>query len=225
MGLFQRVKDLLEANLSDLMNKAEDPEKMLNLYIERAGEELKEFNVQVNQAVADEMLLRQKVEGSQKEMESWTSQAKAAITQNREDLAKIALERKRTAENNLLEYQAQLVDQQKAVQDLRESYRTLEGKLNKARSERDQLVVRQRRAAAQKQAGEAVKEIGDHDALSDFDRMRDKVGRMEAEAQAARLSLTNSVEDDFATLKKSADSQAVEDELAKLKAELGKGKE
>lgn len=47
MGLFKKLKDLLEANISDLINKAEDPEKMLNLYIERATEELKEFNIQV----------------------------------------------------------------------------------------------------------------------------------------------------------------------------------
>ncbi|MGB9846634.1 MAG: PspA/IM30 family protein, partial [Desulfotomaculales bacterium] len=93
MGIFSRLKDLLEANISDLLNKAEDPEKMLNLYIERAGEELKEFNVQVNRAVADELALRQKIEASEKEIESWASQARVAVQQGRDDLARVALER------------------------------------------------------------------------------------------------------------------------------------
>lgn len=225
MGLFKRLRDLLEANISDLVAKAEDPEKMLNLYVERATEELKQFNIQVNRAVADQLILRQKVEASQKEIESWTTQAKVAITQNRDDLAKIALERKKTAENNLLEYQTQLADQEKSVEELRSNYRLLEEKLNRAKSEKDQLVIRQRRAAAMKQANEAVQEIASGNALSDFDRMRDKVTRVEAEAQATRISAESSLEDEFAKLKKSADSSAVDDELARLKAELGKGKE
>lgn len=225
MGLFSRLKDLLEANISDLIGKAEDPEKMLNLYIERATEELKKFNVQVNRAVADELLLRQKVEASQKEIESWTTQAKVAVSQDRDDLARIALERKRTAGNNLADYQNQLADQQKAVQVLRDNYRLLEEKLNKARSERDQLIIRQRRAKAMKQANDAVQEIASASSLSDFDRMRDRVERSEAEAHATRLSAESSLEDEFAKLKKSADGLAVEDELAKLKDELNKGQE
>ncbi|TEB09019.1 PspA/IM30 family protein [Pelotomaculum propionicicum] len=223
MGLFQRLKDLLEANISDLISRAEDPEKLLNLYIERATEELKKFNLQVNRAVADQLTLRQRIEASQKEIESWTTQAKVAVTQNRDDLARIALERRKTAENNLVDYQSQLADQEKAVEELRANYRVLEEKLNKARSERDQLVIRQRRAEAMKQANEAIQEVAGATAFSDFDRMKDKVSRMEAEAQASRVSVESSVEDEFAKLKKSADALAVEDELARLKAEMGKG--
>jgi phage shock protein A len=223
MGLFQRLKDLLEANISDLINKAEDPEKMLNLYIERATEELKEFNIQVNRSVADELQLRQKIEAAQKEAQSWISQAKVAVQQNRDDLARIALDRKQTAEKTLEDLRLQLADQQKAVEELRANYRILEEKLNKARTEKDSLVMRQRRAKALKQAGEAVKEISSSSALGDLDRMRDKVDRLEAEAKATSLSLTSSVEDEFDKLKKDAQNTAVDDELARLKDELGKG--
>jgi len=225
MGLFQKFKDVLEANISDLISKAEDPEKMLNLYIERATEELKKFNLQVNRAVADQLMLRQKVEASRKEVESWATQAKVAITQNRDDLARIALERKKTAENSLLDYQNQLPEQEQIVQELQSNYRLLEEKLRKARSERDQLVMRHRRAEALKQANEAVQEVAGASSLSDFDRMRDKVARSEAEAQATRVSVESTLDDEFARLQKMADSASVDDELAKLKAELAKGKE
>ncbi|KJS17680.1 MAG: phage-shock protein [Peptococcaceae bacterium BRH_c4b] len=222
MGLFKKIKDLMEANLSDLINKAEDPEKMLNLYIEKATEELKNFNVQVNRSVADELLLRQKIEGAEKEITSWMTQAKVAIQQNRDDLAKIALDRKQTAERTLEDLKVQLTEQQAAVQELRENYRALEEKLSKARSEKDALIMRQRRAQAMKQAGEAVKEVASSNALGDFDRMKDKVERMEAEAKATSLSLNNTIEDDFAKLKQDSQKQAVDDELARLKAELSK---
>ena len=222
MSLFKKLKDLLEANLSDLINKAEDPEKMLNLYIERATEELKEFNIQVNRAVADELQLRQKIEAAEKEIQSWLSQAKVAVQQSREDLARIALERKQTAEKSLEDLRLQLADQQKAVESLRDNFRILEEKLNKARTERDALIMRQRRARAMKQAGEAVSQIASGSALGDFDRMRDKVDRMEAEAKATNLSLTNSLEDEFEQLKKDAQKSAVDDELARLKEEMKK---
>jgi len=222
MGLFKRLKDLLEANLTDLISKAEDPEKLLNLYIERATEELKEFNIQVNRAVADELALRQKIEAAGKESESWTAQAKVAVQQGRDDLARIALERKQTAQANLESYRAQLAEQEKAVTELRQNFRLLEEKLNKARAERDQLVIRQRRAAALKEASEAVREVAGGSALSDFDRMRDKVERLEAEARAGSLAMGGSVEDEFEQLKKTAQQQSVEEELARLKEELKK---
>lgn len=222
MGLFKRIKDLLDANISDLISKAEDPEKMLNLYVERATQELKEFNIQVNRAVADELMLRQKIEASAKETESWTAQARVAVQQGRDDLARIALERKQTAQNNLESYKTQLADQEKAVAELRENYRLLEEKLNKAKSEREQLIIRQRRAKAMKQANEAVKEVAEGSAMADFDRMRDKVMRTEAEAQASRIAVSSSLEDEFEQLKKSAGQQNVDDELARMKAELGK---
>ncbi|MGB9905615.1 MAG: PspA/IM30 family protein, partial [Desulfotomaculales bacterium] len=217
MGIFSRLKDLLEANISDLLNKAEDPEKMLNLYIERAGEELKEFNVQVNRAVADELALRQKIEASEKEIESWASQARVAVQQGRDDLARVALERKQTAQANLENYRAQLSEQQKAVAELRENYRLLEEKLHKAKAEREQLIIRKRRAEALKEASEAVQQVSGASALSDFDRMREKVERLEAEARASSISAGSSLEDEFARLKKAAQQQSVEEELARLK--------
>lgn len=222
MSLFKKLKDLLEANISDLINKAEDPEKMLNLYIERATEELKEFNIQVNRAVADELQLRQKIGGAEKEIQSWMTQAKVAVQQSRDDLAKIALERRQTAEKTLEDLRLQLADQQKAVEELRANFRMLEEKLSKARTEKDALVMRQRRAKALKQAGEAVQEIASSSALGDFDRMKDKVERLEAEAKATSISLTSSVEDEFEKLKKDSRKQSVEDELARLKAEMNK---
>lgn len=223
MGLFSKVKDLLQANIMDIVNKAEDPEKMLNLYVERATEEIRNFQIQVNRAVADKIQLEERIQALNKELTQRAEQATLAVQQNRDDLARTALTLKKQAEQSLIDYQAQLADQEKAVTDLQENLRLLTEKLEKAKMERDNLVMRQRRAQTMKKANETVSGLSGHDPLADIDRMKDRVDRMEAEAKASRTMVTsNSVEDQFAELEKSKTATEVEDELAKLKAGLKK---
>lgn len=221
MGLFGKVKDLLQANIMDIVNKSEDPEKMINLYVDRAIEEVRNFHIQVNRAVADKIQLEERIEGLNKEIELRTTQATLAVQQSKDDLARIALTYKKQAEASKIDYESQLVDQAKAVEDLQENLRVLTEKLEKAKMERNNLVMRQRRAQTMKNANEAISGQSTHDPLADIDRMKDRVQRMEAEAKASRTMVsTNTTEDQFAELEKSKASSEVEDELAKLKAGL-----
>lgn len=226
MGLFSRVKDLLEANITDLVKKAEDPEKMLNLYVDRATEEVRNFQIQVNRAVADKILLEEKIEELNKQVAQRTEQATLAVKQGKDDLARTALSLKKEAESSLVDYQGQLANQSQAVQDLQENLKILMEKLEKAKLERNNLVMRQRRAETMKKANDAISGLSSRDPLADIDRMKDKVENMEAEAKASKImtSSANTLDDQFADLKKSQASQEVEDELAKLKAELNQGK-
>jgi len=226
MGLFSKVKDLLQANIMDMVNKSEDPEKMLNLYVERAMEEVRNFHIQVNRAVADKIQLEEQIVNLDKDIELRSGQAMLAVQQGKDDLARTALTYKKQAEASKLDYQAQLVDQAKAVDDLQENLRVLEEKLEKAKMERNNLVMRQRRAQTMKSANEAISGLSTHDPMADVDRMKERVQRMEAEAKASRTMInTNTVEDQFAELEKSKANSEVEDELAKLKAGLKVGLE
>lgn len=224
MGLFSRVKDLLQANIMDIVNKSEEPEKMLNLYVERASEEVRSFQIQVNRAVADKIQLEERIADLRKEIAQRTEQAALAVQQNKDDLARTALTLKKQAETSLADYEAQLADQAKAVEDLQENLRILTEKLEKAKMERNNLVMRQRRAQTMKKANEAISGMSTHDPMADMDRMKERVERMEAEAKASRsmLGTGNTIEDQFAELEKSKSASEVEDELAKLKAELKK---
>jgi len=226
MGLFGKVKDLLQANIMDMVNKSEDPEKMLNLYVERAMEEVRNFHIQVNRAVADKIQLEERIEGLNKEIELRTTQAELAVQQSKDDLARTALTYKKQAEASRIDYESQLVDQAKAVEDLQENLRILTEKLEKAKLERNNLVMRQRRAQTMKNANEAISGVSTHDPLADIDRMKDRVQRMEAEAKASRTMVsTNTIDDQFSDLQKSKVNQEVEDELTKLKAGLKVGLE
>lgn len=224
MGLFSRVKDLLQANIMDIVNKNEDPEKMLNLYVERATEEVRNFQIQVNRAVADKIQLEERIEILRKDITQRTEQAKLAVAQGKDDLARTALTLKKDAEQSLLDYEQQLADQAQAVADLQENLRILTEKLEKAKLERNNLVMRQRRAQTMKRANEAISGVSTRDPLADIDRMKERVERAEAEAKASKtmLSTGNSLEDQFEELEKNKANAEVEDELAKLKAELGK---
>lgn len=223
MGLFNKVKDLLQANIMDMVNKAEDPEKMLNLYVERATEEVRNFQIQVNRAVADKIQLEERIESLTKEITLRTEQAALAVQQGKDDLARTALTYKKQAETGKLDYESQLADQVKAVADLQDNLRVLTEKLEKAKLERNNLVMRQRRAQTMQKANEAVSGLSTHDPLAEIDRMKDRVERMEAEAKASRSMLnTNTIEDQFAELEKTRADSEIEDELAELKAGLKK---
>ncbi len=223
MGLFGKVKDLLQANIMDMVNKSEDPEKMLNLYVERAMEEVRNFHIQVNRAVADKIQLEERIEVLVREIELRATQATLAVQQSKDDLARTALTYKKQAEASRIDYESQLMDQAKAVEDLQENLRILTEKLEKAKVERNNLVMRQRRAQTMKNANEAISGLSTHDPLADIDRMKDRVQRMEAEAKASRTMVnTNTIEDQFEGLQKSKANLEVEEELTKLKAGLNK---
>lgn len=219
MGLFKRVKDLMTANITDLVDKAEDPEKMLNLYVDRASEELRNFSIQVNQAVADQIALQKKSEAAQKDVADWGEKARLAVQQERDDLARTALEREKTARQSLESYRSQAGEQKTVVEELKRNYELLEGKLYQARNERDQLVMRGRRAKALKGAADAVQGLSQGRAYGDIDRMKDKVDRLEAQAGASRVMIETTVDSQFDELKRASKDSEIDDELARLKEE------
>ena len=216
MSILEKVRDLFQANINDLVNKAEDPEKMLNLYVEKATEEVRSFQIQVNRAVADKVQLENCVNKAQEEITQRMNQATEAVKVGRDDLARTALNLKKQAEVSLEDYQNQLTEQSKALQDLQGNLIILTDKLSKAKSERDNLVMRQRRAVTMKKANEVISGLTDSDPLSNIDRFKDNVERTEAEAKATSMMVTKP-EDPFAELEKSKIDQDIEKELAELK--------
>lgn len=220
MGIFAKVKDLFQANINDLVNKTEDPEKMLNLYVERATEEVRSFQIQVNRAVADKIQLEEYIKHAQEDIVTRMAQATEAVKAGKDDLARTALNLKKQAESSLTDYQNQLVEQSQALQGLQENLNILTDKLSKAKSERDNLIMRQRRAATMKKANEVISGIAGNDPLSNIDRFKDKVERTEAEAKATSI-MTTQQEDPFAELEHAKTEQDIEAELAALKKERG----
>ncbi|KYP79908.1 PspA/IM30 family protein [Ferroacidibacillus organovorans] len=220
MSLIARMKDLVRANINDIISKAEDPEKSLNLYIEDATDHLRQFSVEVNRFEAERIMIEKQIHECEAAIDDWHKQAKLALQQNREDLAHKALEHEQKEKNRLEKLKPELEDAGQTSAQMREQYQLLQDKLEEAKERRDDLVRRNRRAVAQKGAADVISGIGKDDPLSKFDRMEEKVERREAEGQAAYASMTSSLSYEMNELKKSHANAEVEDALAKLKEEM-----
>ncbi|HOJ99153.1 MAG TPA: PspA/IM30 family protein [Termitinemataceae bacterium] len=211
MGIFSRLKTLIASNVNDMINKAENPEKMLNQLIIDMNEQLIEAKKGVALAIADEKKLEREMLNQQAQAQEWEKKAMLAVRAGQDDLAKEALLRKQEHENNYVEYKKQWEAQKAAVEKLKESLKELQTKIEEAQRKKNLLIARAKRAEAQQKIQKTISNVtGNTSAFEAFDRMAQKVDQLEAEADAAKeledLSKNASLEKRFAELEKSSAS-------------------
>jgi phage shock protein A len=185
MSVFSRLATLLKSNINDLISRAEDPEKILNQLIVDMKEQLLEAKKQVASAIADERKLHKQYENEQHLAREWEKKAMMAVRAGRDDLAVEALQRKEQHEAVANEYGKQWDSQKNATDQLRSALRQLNAKIEEAKRKKDLLIARQRRAEAQQRIQETMRGFGDTSAFEAFDRMAEKVERIEANAEAS----------------------------------------
>jgi phage shock protein A len=213
MALLERVGTLLRANLNDLVDRAEDPEKMVRQVILDMENQLMQVKTQVAISIADLHLLERRAsENTQRQLE-WMRKAELAVTRQDDDLARAAIDR--SLENRKLAegFEEQLGDQKVQVENLKTALRNLEGKLAEARGKSDMLLARHRRTRAAGKAADASLGLNASSASSAWDRMGQKVNRAEAISQARTELLGDNVEDRFAALEK-------QDEIERLLSDI-----
>jgi|SRR5271165_2284022 len=213
MALMERVTTLVRANLNDLIDKAEDPEKMIKQVILDMQNQLLQVKTQVAIAIADQHLLEKKRVENRDKAGEWVHKAELAVDKKQDDLARAAIERSmsyRTLEENFTQ---QVADQTVQVENLKSALRKLEQKLTEAQAKSDVLIAQHRRTRALNKAGDAQMAMGDSSSAAAFDRMKGKVQHGEALSQAKAELTADSVEDRLASLEK-------QDEVEKLLAEL-----
>ncbi|MBI3990317.1 MAG: PspA/IM30 family protein [candidate division NC10 bacterium] len=223
MGILERVMTVLKANLNDLINRAENPEKMLNQILLDMQEQLAKAKQEVAAAIADEKRLEQQYRNEVEQAREWERKARLAVEKENDELAKEALRRQAEHERYGLDYKKQWERQKESTEKLRTALQALNRKIEEARRKKTLLVARQRRAEAQKRIHDTMTGLTDTSAFDTFERMAAKVEQVEAEAAAsAELSeeLTGeALEKRFAELEAGQD---VEQALAALKAKMGK---
>jgi phage shock protein A len=213
MALLERVGTLVRANLNDLIDKAEDPEKMIKQVILDMRNQLMQVKTQVAIAIADQHLLEKKEKENQERAAEWMRKAELAVDKKQDDLARAALERSMSYKQMGEGFEQQIADQKLQVENLKSALRKLEQKLAEAEAKSDMLVAQHRRSRALDKASDARIAIGDDSKSAAFDRMKRKVMHAEAVSQAKSEIATDNVEDRLAALEK-------EDEIDKLLAEL-----
>ena len=217
-GIMDRLTRLIRANVNDMIDHAEDPEKMIDQIIREMQESIVTARSQVAAMIAQEKELELEVAETSKLASEWGKKAERAVGAGKDDLAREALRRKRDNDENSAIYQQQLDIQKQAVTKLKDQLRQLEAKYQTTLGARDSLVARQRRAQATKQVADAIVVVTPLDPSSELDRMERKIRSQEAQAMASLEMGDESFDAQFRALEQESD---VEDDLAALKASLG----
>ena len=217
MALLDRVSTLLRANLNDLVEKAEDPEKMLKQIVLDMENQLLQVKTQVAIAIADEHLLAKKRAEHEKESVEWRRKAELAVQKGMDDLARGAIERALSHDQLAAGFATQAEDQKHEADNLRQVLRKLEQKLSETRAHCEMLVAEHRRAKVVGRATKARQAAGPEQDNA-MDRMKSKV-RTEAAESAARseVMVTETLEDKFKTLE---NTDKVELLLSEMKSRL-----
>ena len=214
MGIFSRIGDVLKANINDMIDRAEDPEKMVKQIILDLQKEVSKATQALGKAMASERIAKRQYEDAVKTSSDWEMKAKAALNAGEVDLAKKALSNKVKADENVKQYQ-QMYEQISA------QTAQLKSKLDEAKSRQAMLIARSQMAKTQKNLAQSVGGMDASSALDKFNRMEEKVTRQEAEAQAfsEMAGVTGSAEEkSFEQLQHDMDVDA---ELQRLMAEMG----
>jgi phage shock protein A len=220
MGILDRISTILRANINDLLDRAEDPEKMLEQILRDMETQIGEARNAVATMIAQEKELKADLEENERLTGEWTRKAELAIAQDKEDLAREALKRKNQYKNNAETYRHQWESQVEMVGKLKDQLRQLESKYQTALSQKDVLIARRRRAQAQAQVSKTISGLPRLDAAGELDRMERKIRGEEAKASALEELGRDSLDSQLAELERDA---GVEDELAALKAKVKGG--
>jgi len=215
MGVFTRFRDIISANINSMLDKAEDPEKMIKLMIHEMEDTLIELKSSCAGVIAEQKKIERKVDEITDKKRLWSSRAELAVSRGRDNLAREALGEKRrysqiaeSLENEIDEHSG-LVEQYK--QDIVE----LEDKLNNAKEKKRTLIQRHKRANGKKRAQEEIRRSNSSDTMVRFDKLESRIEQMEAEADLVNIKRKPTLDDNFEEL---ATDDEIENELARLKA-------
>jgi phage shock protein A len=217
MGILDRMTRLLRANVNDMIDHAEDPEKMLDQLIREMNDQIHMARGQVAAMIAQEKELQMDYDQSARMASEWDRKAELAVGQGKDDLAREALRRKRDNDEHAQVYVSNLQSQQEMVSKLKTQLQQLEAKYESARANRDVLIARQRRAEAIQKVSGTMSGLKSLEPGEELDRMERRIRSNEARALAEQDLASDSMSAQFAELDSGLE---VEDDLQRLKARV-----
>ncbi len=217
MGIFSRFKDIVSANISNMLDRAEDPEKLIRLMIREMEETLVELKANCAGSMADVARIRRELEVVETNMERWERRAELALGRGREDMAREALHEKLGEQGKAEILQRELAGFLDLVERAREDIEILEEKLQAAREKQRLLAQRHVHARTSKQARREAHRATSLDVIRRFDEMEQRVEFMEAEALLEKPINKPDLEARFSTLE---DAGTIESELEALRRKV-----
>lgn len=221
MGVFRRLSDLLKSNVNDLIDRAEDPEKMVKQVIIDMQTELTKATQNYGKAKASERLAEKKYLDAQKVSADWEAKAKAAIAAGNQELAKQALAKKVKADEDVVSYKEMYESISDQTEAIGNQVEVLKAKLEEAKSRQAMLIARSQMADTKKNLAKAAGGFDGSSSLEKFKRMEEKIERKEAEADAfTEIAGTDADYDLSDSFEKLESDAKVDAELQRLMAEM-----
>lgn len=219
MGVFTRFKDIINSNINSLLDKAEDPEKMIRLMIREMEDTLVDLKSSCAAKMAEGARVKRELDHHLSENERWETRAALALEKNREDLAREALVQKKNCQNQVDILNSDEKHLSQLIEEAKGNIIQLENKLEQVRQKHRLLIQRSKQAREKQQMNHTIKQAEGEHAMARFDEFESRIERMEAEAEISGISGQSPLEREFSDLESGS---SVDDELAELKKKVKK---
>ena len=218
MGIFSRFTDIINSNINSILDKAEDPAKMVRLIIQEMEDTLVEVRSSSARTLADKKDLVRQIERFEKEVIDWQAKAELALSKDREDLARAALMEKKKCAENAESLNNELNNIEDHIAKLQEDISQLQDKLSDAKNRQKAILIREKTAQSRLKVKKNINTEKVNDALGRFDQYERKIDDIESQVESYDIG-SKSLSDEISELET---NESVDNELAELKAKLNK---
>ena len=215
MGIFTRFRDIVGSNINSMLDRAEDPEKLIKLMIQEMENTLIELKSACAGVMAESKKIERQLLTLDQRVDYWEDKANLAVNKGRDDLAREALLEKRRYSRRTDSLTSELAEHEALLEQYKEDIRQLEEKLKNAREKERMLVQRHIHAARKKRAQEEMRRMDSADAIFKFEELEHRIEHMEAEADLVNFGRKSTLEDE---LEKLSLDEEIESELKAIKA-------
>jgi phage shock protein A len=219
MGIFTRFRDIISSNINAMLDKAENPEKLIKLIIREMEDTLIELKAACAGVIADGKKIQRQMDQADERAAQWQTRATLAVTKGRDDLAREALVEKRHAAQRSVNLKKDLDEHNALIGQYKDDIRLLQDKLDAARDKQRMLVQRHARASTKLRAQEEIRRMESTDTILRFEELENRIERMEIEADLGSFSRKSNLENEFESL---CIDDELEKELSDLKSSLEK---
>ncbi|MEJ8568885.1 phage shock protein PspA [Elongatibacter sediminis] len=220
MGIFSRFSDIVNANINAVLEKAEDPEKIIRLMIQEMEDTLVEIRSAAARCIADSKENRRHVEYLEREIGEWENRAELALRRDREDLARAALAEKQAIDDQVRQLREEAGHLDAQLEKFNTDITQLQSKLNDAKARQRSIVIRHKTATSQLAARKHIHSDRIDEMLFRFENAERRIDRVESEAEAESMGHNRTLADEIAGLE---DEDRVREELEKLKTRMRGG--
>lgn len=215
MGIFTRFRDIVNSNIGAMLDKAEDPDKMIKMMIREMEDTLVELKASCAAVIANQKKIQRRADDVRSRESLWVERAQLAVSKGRDDLAREALMEKKRFAQMIEALDRELAQHGDLIDQYRNDIGQLEDKLHKAREKQHMLIQRHIRARRAKQAQEEIRRMDNYETIAKFEELESRIDRMEAEAELVNPVSKSTLDSAFDKL---AVDEEIESELSRLKA-------